>query len=98
MRASFLRTTCFTNNYMFALLSKYGITTLKNVDMALAINNNTVGWTLGYLIDQLNREDFLPYEAPSRKLPREFFIPAIIVASVFTVFAFIILLAYIFFL
>lgn len=40
-----------------------------------------VGWSLGYLFSKINRDDFLPVEIPPKKLPIEFFIPAIIIAS-----------------
>jgi len=38
-----------------------------------------IGWTLGYIVNSLNREDFLPSESPSKKLTLDFFTFFIIV-------------------
>ena len=69
---------------------------LDNINIVSDINGNTVGWTLGYLINQLNRDEFLPFESPPRRLSRDFFIPAITVASAFTVFFLFLFVFYLF--
>ncbi len=38
-----------------------------------------IGWTLGYIVNSLNREDFLPSESPSKKITLDFFTFFIIV-------------------
>jgi hypothetical protein len=96
IRTSFLVTTCFLNKYVISLLSQYGINNLDNINIVSDINGNTVGWTLGYLINQLNRDEFLPFESPPRRLSRDFFIPAITVASAFTVFFLFLFVFYLF--
>lgn len=80
----FLRTVCLNNHIVISLLTNYKITNFENVEITLDINGNNVGWSLGYLFQQINRDDFLPTEEPKKKLPREFFIPAITVSSVLT--------------
>jgi hypothetical protein len=40
-----------------------------------------LNWALGYLINELNRDDFLPYEEPPRKLKFYIFLPSTIVLS-----------------
>ena len=87
---------CFASNYVISLYGKYGISSFDNVNIKFDIDGNTIGWALGYLIDQINRNDFLPYEAPPRKLSAEFFIPAIVIASVFSVLTLIAILVCIF--
>ena len=91
-----LENLCFGSNYVIGLYDKYGITSFDDVNIKFDIDGNTIGWALGYLIEQINRNDFLPYEAPPRKLAAEFFIPAIIIASVFSVLTLIAILVCIF--
>ncbi|CAF0750987.1 unnamed protein product [Brachionus calyciflorus] len=92
----FLKSTCFFNYYLLKMFNKYKITNFDNIEFMTTVNGNTIGWSLGYMIDLVNREDFLPYEAPPRKLQPEFFIPAITIASIFTVLAFISILVCLF--
>ena len=81
---------------MLTLLSKLGVNSFNDTSIVYDINGNTAGWAHGYLINQLNRDNFLPYEAPPRKIPSEFFVPAIIIASAFTVLTLIAILVCIF--
>ncbi|RNA17236.1 ectonucleoside triphosphate diphosphohydrolase 1 isoform X1 [Brachionus plicatilis] len=83
----YLKSTCFFNYYLLTIFSRYRITKFDNVEFLTKVNGNSIGWSLGYMIDLINRADFLPYESPPRKLQPEFFIPAIIICSVFTILA-----------
>ncbi|RMZ94922.1 ectonucleoside triphosphate diphosphohydrolase 1 isoform X1 [Brachionus plicatilis] len=74
----YLRTTCFYNLYIMKLLSKFQITSFANVEIIDKINDYSIGWTLGYMIDLINRQDFLPEETPPRKIETKFYIPLLI--------------------
>ena len=87
---------CFGSNYVIAMLAKFGLTSFNNINIQYDIDGNTIGWTLGYLVEQVNNDNFLPNESPNRALPTEFFIPAIIIASVFAVLTLIAILVCIF--
>ena len=45
------------------------------------INNFSLNWALGYMINELNRDDFLPYEEPPRKLNLPIFVIFTIIFS-----------------
>lgn len=40
-----------------------------------------MNWALGYMISELNRDDFLPYEEPPSLISHSFFLPFVIVMS-----------------
>jgi hypothetical protein len=66
---------CFYSTYHWSLL-EYGYSmtdaNFKNFQFVNKINSNTVGWTLGYMINQTNYID--PEYRPSRLLTRAEFI------------------------
>lgn len=45
-----------------------------------------MNWALGYLINELNRDDFLPYEEPDRKLKFSIFLSSTIFCCLFILF------------
>jgi len=61
-----LKNLCFGNMYSMTLTSKYGFIDYKNFKVTDKINGFSLNWALGYLINELNRDDFLPYEEPPR--------------------------------
>ncbi|CAF0742287.1 unnamed protein product [Brachionus calyciflorus] len=65
------------------LLSNYRINNFDNLEIVRKVNNSTVGWTLGHMIELINRDNFLPSEEPPRKLNKDGFIPAIVISSIF---------------
>jgi hypothetical protein len=65
---------CFSNVYVISLSKNYGFTSYENLLMSDKINGYNLNWALGYLINELNRDDFLPYENPPRKLPLSLFL------------------------
>ncbi|CAF0780681.1 unnamed protein product, partial [Brachionus calyciflorus] len=77
----YLNTTCFLNLYIIKLFSNYRINSFDNVEIVRRVNNYTVGWTLGHMIELINRENFLPSEEPPRKLNKEVFIPTVVISS-----------------
>ena len=94
LASSNLQVLCFANNYMSILFDRFGITSFDNVQFDT--NGSNLGWTLGSVVTQASRSDYLPFEGPTRTLPAEFFIPAIIIASVFTMLTIIAILVCIF--
>jgi hypothetical protein len=46
------------------------------------VNGYSLNWALGYLINELNRDDFLPYENPPRKLGLSLFLTFTITISI----------------
>ncbi|CAF0751002.1 unnamed protein product [Brachionus calyciflorus] len=85
----YLQTICFYNLYISKLLPKFQINNFDNVEIGNKINGYTIGWTLGYMIDLINREDFLPQETPKRNLDKGIFVPVIIICVLFALVAFI---------
>jgi hypothetical protein len=65
---------CFSNVYVISLSTNYGFTNYDNLNIGDKINGYSLNWALGYLINELNRDDFLPYENPPRKLPLSLFL------------------------
>lgn len=61
-----LKGLCFSNVYSIALTARYGFTDYKNFKVTDKINGFSLNWAMGYLINELNRDDFLPYEEPPR--------------------------------
>ena len=43
---------CFQNRYLLELFKSYGI---KNIEIVNKINEYKVGWTLGYLMSEINK-------------------------------------------
>ena len=58
------------------------------------MNGYAVGWTLGYLINELNRDEFLPYEAPPRMLPLQYFVPFVIISGFFAIVVIVLLVVF----
>jgi len=71
----FLGSLCLRSVYLARLLKLFGIENFDNVQINNTVNGYNIGWTLGYLINELNRDDFLPFEEPPRKLPFKFYFP-----------------------
>ena len=46
------------------------------------INGFSLNWALGYMINELNRDDFLPYEEPPRKLKLPIFVIFTVIFSI----------------
>lgn len=69
-----LKSQCFSNLYSIALTSRYGFTDYKNFKATDKINGFSLNWALGYLINELNRDDFLPYEEPPRYIDYPLFL------------------------
>jgi heme/copper-type cytochrome/quinol oxidase subunit 2 len=67
--------------YVLSLSANYGFTTYKDLDIGDKINGYSLNWALGYMINELNRDDFLPYEATPRKLSLSLFLTFTIVIS-----------------
>jgi hypothetical protein len=62
----FLTNQCFSNVFILTLVSRYGFTNFDNFKSTDNVNGYSLNWALGYLINELNRDDFLPYERPER--------------------------------
>ena len=60
------------------LLKKYGFESMENIKVVDQVNGFSVGWTLGYLINELNNENYLPKEDLPRKLS---LVPFLLLAS-----------------
>ena len=45
------------------------------------VNGYSLNWALGYLINELNRDEFLPYEAVPKKIPLNTYLPLMIFLS-----------------
>ena len=60
----------------------------------LKVKNNSLNWALGYMINELNRDDFLPYEQPPRKLNLFLYIPLVIILGFFITTLFVSILYY----
>ena len=71
---AFLSNQCFANKYVTNLLTSYGFTSFDQITMTDKINGFSLNWALGYMINELNRDDFLPYEEPPRKLNLSIFV------------------------
>lgn len=78
---SFLINQCFANTFMLEILSAYGFTSFENLRMTDKVAGFSLNWALGYMINELNRDDFLPFEAPPRKLKLPWFVLLTIVFS-----------------
>ena len=48
---------CLENVYILKLFELYGFKTLNNVEAVEKIDNNKVGWILGFLISELNSDN-----------------------------------------
>ena len=81
----FLTEQCLMNHYILELFRKYGITDFDKVTIKSKVNGYSLNWALGYLINELNRDDFLPYEMPSRMLKLGIYLPLTIILSVIVV-------------
>ncbi len=77
----FLTNQCFSNVFILKLVSRYGFTNFNNFKSTDKVNGYSLNWALGYLINELNRDDFLPYERPPRILKFPIFIGLITVFS-----------------
>ena len=73
---AFLINQCFVNKYVTHLLVSYGFDSFSPPPLTMTdkINGYSLNWALGYMINELNRDDFLPYEEPPRKLNRTLFV------------------------
>lgn len=78
----FLLNQCFTNVYISEILTSYGLTSFEELTITDKVNGNSLNWALGYLINELNRDDFLPYEIPPRKLSLKVYLPLAILSAV----------------
>ena len=72
---------CFQNVYVLQLTTNYGFTSYSNLNIADKVNGYSLNWALGYLINELNRDDFLPYEDTPRKLQLSVYLPITVVLS-----------------
>ena len=78
----FLDPLCLNNMYIIELLDSFGFQDFSNIKITNNVNGYNIGWTLGFLINELNRDDFLPYEEPSRMLKFKYFLPLITISSI----------------
>jgi hypothetical protein len=77
----FLTNQCFSNVYILTLVSRYGFNNFNNFKSTDKVNGYSLNWALGYLINELNRDDFLPYEEPPRRLKFTYFLSLTIFIS-----------------
>lgn len=85
---------CFSNIYAIQLFQSYGFKDLSNVNIVYDVQGYTIGWTLGFLINELNRDDFLPYEEPPRKLSTVYFVSFLIISSLSAIVSIVLLAFY----
>jgi hypothetical protein len=72
---------CFRHSYALKLLERYGFDSLQDLSIMNKVNGYTLNWALGYLINELNRDDFLPYEAVPRVLDLSYFVVLTLIFS-----------------
>lgn len=68
--------------YIIELLDSFGFKDLSNIKISNNVNGYNISWTMGFLINELNRDEFLPYEEPPRVLNFKYFLPLIIISSI----------------
>lgn len=83
---NFLTEQCLMNNYVIHLLESYGINSFNDLSIQKKVNGFSLNWALGYMINELNRNDFLPYEKPPRKIKLVVYLPITIILCLMTVF------------
>lgn len=81
LKETYLINQCFTNIYILELLANYGINSFNDLTITNKVNSYSLNWALGYLINELNRDHFLPYEEPPRKLELRVFAPLTVIFS-----------------
>lgn len=80
--SKFLIKQCFSNIYVIEILSSYGIHNFDKLKITDKVNDYSLNWALGYLINELNRDDFLPYEEPPRRIKLHTYLPLTVILSV----------------